>query len=331
MEVWCGILEISSDNKEKIIGLSRAGLFFNEILGYIDKYLELENKYKTIETATDDAVSKIEEPGLYLLNMGNIIRLVNREKKVSVGYIYNSTYFETITLYTWRTVCFENVLRMIKPVPEPAVIEPEKNTEEKLEEQPVEEENQADEDESIPPFNFSVVESNGSFLLVCRDPDTRKNVLNFLVNNLGISAENYRNMLIVSSDNLEDKDYYTQFTGAATCRKYNKDTIANFSHLENGCIIFDGCMSRKSMRQLAQSRVNFDVPYIMVVDDLDNLRGNFWPIFKYILLTEDTKNEDRDTVWNRFAVSFPDKEEFDKLYYECTANYGAMVIYNVRQ
>lgn len=345
MEVSYCVKQICGEEKEKkIIGIVKSSEYFfqginNYIEKYFNKYFNESGNYKILENTTVDMINNNNEEGLYLVKNVDNILLVQKNKKISVGYIYNSTYYETKLLFTWKLIPFEDILKETMSATD---VDKDSTNEGESKEIDISETegttpvtindelNDSHHETPISTFNFDMVKPNASFLLVDNNNENKMNLLEFIFTNFGIDEEYSKNILIVSSNDDNTHYYFNHFPSTRITDKFDRDTVHEFSINDKGCIVFDNCLTRKSLKLLTKIKDDFIVPIIVIVDNLENIRENYWSNFNYILLTESTNESNRNMVWEKCVNSFSSKQTFDDIFKDCTSNYGAMVVYNLK-
>ncbi|XWV25790.1 VV A32 virion packaging ATPase [Tupanvirus soda lake] len=110
--------------------------------------------------------------------------------------------------------------------------------------------------------------------------------------------------------------------------KNNKDVNSS------AIIVMDNCLSGNDLSNnydvidiLTNSR-GYKLVNIFNINNANSLTLDIIMNFDYVFLLSDDNNTDKNELWNILKHIFPTKESFEKIFTECTKNYGALVIDN---
>lgn len=292
------IYQTSQNNEEKIIGeIDNPDNFITFIRTYLANvypdYVYLESE--TIETVKND--QKYDENS-YLLNKSNILTLVSKRKKISEGYIYNSSYYEIEKIFIWRLISREILVKS-----EPKYIN------------------------SIRTFDFCNVKKNSSFV-ICSKKETGKTwLINKFVNMLNINSgqDNFiQNTLFICPSEKMNPFYSLYFPNAMISYCYDEDVIDN--HIKNGkgCLVLDDCLT--PLQYLDINEKNHNIPIVATLQ-LHNIiiNGGVYKFDYYVFMKEENKTI-RENLWFMTRKLFPSFQDFDSVFDHFTQNYGAILI-----
>ena len=100
-------------------------------------------------------------------------------------------------------------------------------------------------------------------------------------------------------------------------------------------LVMDDCMPRKknwdrdeTIIEVIMNARHYKLPYILTTQTPVGISPEFRMNFDYVFLLKEDSTINRRKLWQQYACIFPTFESFEKVFVECTRDYGAMVIDN---
>ena len=214
----------SSEMKESIVDkVYSVRHFFHKINNFVkNKY----STYKLVELTSLDMIKNTEKliEGIYLLDNKTNMQLVQKNKIVREGYIYNSIYYETKNLFIWRLIPIEkfsfddntNLSQINQQETETAYRE-------------------------IKTFDMDKIKNAKKYIISAKRGSGKSYIVSHLISYLNDNDNFIKNSLIISPTERMNPFYIHRFPQAKIIYQFDDDIVQEYIKNEKVCIVCDDC------------------------------------------------------------------------------------------
>lgn len=297
------IQQVSDNSTEKIVGkVYSEKHFVNKISNYVKAMFP---EYKEVQSVTFDTIKTSDKfiDGTYLLNSKTTMQLVKKSKIVSTGYIYNSFYFDTKLLFTWKMIEAGDL---------------DINTET----------SDVQVNWEIKEFNQEALDKTRSVLISGKRGTGRFKLLTTFINKLNKSDDFIENSLFIT--NLCANRIPSSLNKAKFSNKIDKEEIEKCISTGKGCIVFIDFFNKKTIHDFPENIIKSTIPFVIIEDSPSVWsESDVAKEVDYIFcLAEDYKYLVK-SVWKKMAINIiPNFDVFERNFNEYTKEFGCMVFNN---
>ncbi|XWV25639.1 A32-like packaging ATPase [Tupanvirus deep ocean] len=295
--------QIDKTGEEKIIGcIGSENDFERAITDYLE-YINITCEIVTSMTANlINSNSKYIE-GYYLIFIDNKCILYQKTKKISLGYIYNSVYYETSMIYTWKLLSYEYSIK-----PKPHYLD------------------------DIMEFDFSKMKPNPA-ILVCAKRGSGKSfaIRDFMIRLKEKSNQEdfYENSLIIAPTERMNKFYGYFCPNSKILYQYDSEAIKEHLERGKGCLVLDDCISRSKCGTIDFCIKDYNIPIIITTQTPHTLKKDFAHEIDYFYFLKEDSTFFKKMIWNHFRYVIPSWHNFEITFKHLTKDYRGIIINNI--
>ncbi|XWV26977.1 VV A32 virion packaging ATPase [Tupanvirus soda lake] len=294
--------QTDKNQQEKIIGCIDNE---NDFELAITDYLELlKQSYIIVGNVTPNLINSNNKyaEGHYLLSENKKYILVQKNKKISLGYLYNSTYYETQIIYNWKLLPYEFAIK-----PKPYFLN------------------------NITEFDFFKMKPKPSILIYNKRGLGKTYIVrDFMIRLRNISDQPnfFENSLIISPTERFNKFYEYFCPSAKILYKYDSNIVMEYLERGKGCIIIDDCFSSSDHGNIDFCIKDYNIPIIITSHTPHVLDQNFSHEIDYLYFSEEDSICSKKIIWSYFSNIIPSWHNFDTTLKYLTRNHMGMIIDN---
>ena len=296
--MYC-VYQLDNQSVEKIIGYINSE---DKFLLLVTKYImTMHPTYKLVESIPLETIKNNNtdySEAIYVLNNQNTIQLVQKTKTISEGYVYNSVYYDSKVLYTWKLLPFDDLLTKT-----------------------------CGTEYNICKFDFEDIKGVPKFLVSAKSGSGKIHLVANMLHYLNQRDDFIENSLIISPTDRSTRFYSSYFPRAKIIYQYEENIVKE--HLANGkgCIVFDDCFSSRAILNFPKDFANSTIPLIVTCQTSCWIGTELESMVDYTFVFKEFQMI-RNKLWANYQHIFPAQASFEKVFEECIKDSGVMVIDN---